>query len=57
MKVFIGSVIIVILLGIGLWLLLSPTYKKVGSTAKKYKKFWGETENGNSTDARKKETE
>ncbi|MGP4079623.1 hypothetical protein ACTWQL_06860 [Pseudalkalibacillus sp. R45] len=55
MKVFIGSVIIVILLCIGLWLLLSPTYTKVGKAAKKYKNFWGEKENGNSTDARKKE--
>jgi hypothetical protein len=56
MKVFIGSIIVLVLLCIGLWLLLSPSFKKVGKAAKKYENFWGETENGNRTHARK-ETE
>ncbi|WLD92544.1 hypothetical protein [Alkalihalobacillus sp. AL-G] len=57
MKVFIGSIIIVILLCIGLWFLLSPSYKKVGKAAKKYKNFWGETQNGNSRENRKETDE
>jgi hypothetical protein len=47
MKVFIGSFIIIILLAIGIWFLLSPTYKKVGNVAKKYNDFWeGEEKDG-----------
>lgn len=47
MKVFIGSVIVVILLLIGFWLLMSPTFHIVGSKAEKIKnKLEGETENG-----------
>ena len=47
MKVFIGSVIVVVLLLIGFWLLMSPTFSLVGSKAEKVKnKIEGETENG-----------
>ena len=37
MKVFIGSIIVVIFLIIGFWLLMSPTFKLVGSKAEKIK--------------------
>lgn len=47
MKVFIGSVIVVILLLIGVWLLMSPTFSLVGSKAEKIKKkLEGETNRG-----------
>ncbi|WP_180954608.1 hypothetical protein [Bacillus sp. V5-8f] len=47
MKVFVGSIIVVILLCIGIWLLLSPSFKKVGDTARKVKKKLREDKDGN----------
>jgi hypothetical protein len=47
MKVFIGSILVIILIGIGVWFMLSPTYKKVGGAAKKYNDYLkGEDKNG-----------
>lgn len=37
MKVYIGSVIVVIIILFGVWLMLSPSFKKVGDTASKIK--------------------
>ncbi len=37
MKVFIGSIIVLFLIGAGIWLVLSPSFKKVGETASKAK--------------------
>lgn len=37
MKVFIGSVLVLLLIGAGIWLMLSPSFKKVGETASKVK--------------------
>ncbi|WP_199484553.1 hypothetical protein [Peribacillus glennii] len=47
MKVFIGSSIVVILLCIGIWLMLSPSFKKIGDTAKRIKEKLGGDEDGN----------
>lgn len=52
MKVFIGSVIVLLLIGAGIWLLLSPSFKKVGETASKVKENFKEEDNGE-TNARK----
>ena len=46
MKVFIGSIIVIILIGIGIWLMLSPSFKKVGDTAHKLKGKLKEDEDG-----------
>ena len=45
MKVFIGSVIVLLLIGAGIWLMLSPSFKKVGETASKVKENFKEDEN------------
>ncbi|MGN1400636.1 MAG: hypothetical protein ACI4XL_03965 [Bacillus sp. (in: firmicutes)] len=37
MKVWIGSIIVVVLLIIGLWLLLSPSFSNIGGAAQKMK--------------------
>ncbi|WP_169829339.1 hypothetical protein [Domibacillus antri] len=37
MKVFIGSIFVILLIGAGIWLMLSPSFKKVGETASKVK--------------------
>ncbi|AEB23809.1 hypothetical protein QRX25_08735 [Bacillus sp. L381] len=42
MKVMIGSIILLVIIGFGLWLMLSPIFKQVGSKAKKFKKSWEE---------------
>ncbi|MBT2575183.1 hypothetical protein J7E26_14705 [Bacillus sp. ISL-51] len=42
MKVIIGSIILLVIIGFGLWLMLSPIFKQVGSGAKKFKKSWEE---------------
>ncbi|WP_170941864.1 hypothetical protein [Bacillus sp. FJAT-42315] len=46
MKVFIGSIIVILLLGFGVWLMLSPSFKRVGDTAYKLKKKLKEDDNG-----------
>ncbi|AKQ73187.1 hypothetical protein SFC27_02500 [Bacillus licheniformis] len=38
MKVMIGSIILLLIIGFGVWLMLSPLFKKVGSGATKIKK-------------------
>lgn len=38
MKVMIGSVILLMIIGFGVWLMLSPLFKKIGSGAGKIKK-------------------
>ncbi|ARW06936.1 hypothetical protein P8907_19255 [Bacillus atrophaeus] len=45
MKVIIGSIILLVIIGFGLWLMLSPFFKKVGSGASKFKKSWEEDRN------------
>jgi hypothetical protein len=57
MKVFIGSIIVVGLLCVGIWLLLSPTYKKVGNAAKKYNKFWEDEKHNGRNHTRKDDRE
>ncbi|WP_419884276.1 hypothetical protein ACN6MY_15025 [Peribacillus sp. B-H-3] len=47
MKVLIGSIIVVLLLCLGAWLIISPAFTKVGDTAKKMKKNLEEDKNGN----------
>ncbi len=37
MKVMIGSIILLVIIGFGLWLMLSPIFKQVGSGAKNSK--------------------
>ncbi|MDQ0214640.1 putative RDD family membrane protein YckC [Oikeobacillus pervagus] len=46
MKIWIGSVLVIALLGVGFWLLLSPSFKKVGDTAQKVKKYIEEDDDG-----------
>jgi len=46
MKVYIGSIIVVIIILFGVWLMLSPSFKKVGDTASKIKGNIEEEENG-----------
>lgn len=46
MKVFIGSVIIILIIGFGVWLMLSPSFKRVGDTAHRLKEKLEEDENG-----------
>ncbi|WP_019242183.1 MULTISPECIES: hypothetical protein [Bacillus] len=46
MKVIIGSIIVVIFICIGVWLILSPSFKSVGDTAYKLKKKIEEDDNG-----------
>jgi hypothetical protein len=48
MKVFVGSLLVVILICVGIWLMLSPSFKKVGDTAHKLKQKLEEDENGDS---------
>lgn len=47
MKVFIGSVIVLLLIGAGIWLMLSPSFKKVGETVSKVKENLKEDSDGN----------
>ncbi|WP_179865468.1 MULTISPECIES: hypothetical protein [unclassified Bacillus (in: firmicutes)] len=52
MKVILGSIIIILLLLFGLWLLLSPTFEKIGDKTVKVKNILKEKEekqNGNSS--------
>lgn len=44
MKVIIGSIIVIFLLGIGIWLIMSPSFKHVGDTAYKLKEKLKEEE-------------
>ncbi|WP_199880781.1 hypothetical protein [Bacillus massiliglaciei] len=45
MKVIIGSVLVILLICIGIWLILSPSFKKVGEKAFELKqKFEEETD-------------
>ena len=46
MKVYIGSIIVVLIILFGVWLMLSPSFKKVGNSASKLKESIGEEENG-----------
>lgn len=46
MKVFIGSIIVILLICFGIWLILSPSFSKVGNTAQKLKEKLEEDENG-----------
>ncbi|MCI2253065.1 hypothetical protein RG959_05625 [Domibacillus sp. 8LH] len=46
MKVFIGSIIVLLLIGAGIWLMLSPMFNKVGETADKVKNRLKEEEHG-----------
>ncbi len=46
MKVIIGSVIVILLLGFGIWLMLSPSFEKIGETAEKMKGKLEEDKNG-----------
>lgn len=48
MKVFIGSVIIVLIICFGIWLMLSPSFKKVGDTAHRLGEKLKEDEDGTS---------
>lgn len=54
MKVFIGSVIVLLLIGAGIWLLLSPSFKKVGETASKVKENFKEEDNGETNTEKEK---
>ncbi|MEH6945385.1 hypothetical protein [Bacillus sp. JJ722] len=47
MKVVIGSIIVIFLLGIGIWLIVSPSFKHVGDTAYKMKKKLKEEDDDN----------
>ncbi|MGC4376389.1 hypothetical protein WD019_05525 [Fictibacillus sp. Mic-4] len=44
MKVFIGSLLVVGLIGFGVWLILFPSFKKIGGAAEKIKNFLGDDE-------------
>ncbi|MFS0782150.1 hypothetical protein [Bacillus sp. 1P06AnD] len=46
MKVWIGSVIVIILLLIGVWFMLSPSFRKIGETAQNFKSKLEEEEDG-----------
>ena len=46
MKVIIGSIIIVLLICFGIWLMFSPSFSKVGDTAQKLKHKMEEDEDG-----------
>ena len=48
MMVFIGSVLVLLLIGVGIWLVLSPSFKKVGEAASKVKGNLKEGQDGNS---------
>jgi hypothetical protein len=50
MKVFIGSILVLLLIGAGIWLMLSPSFKKVGEKASKVKENLKEDSNGISED-------
>ncbi|GIN25435.1 hypothetical protein NSQ93_22070 [Bacillus sp. FSL W8-0445] len=45
MKVVIGSLIILFIFAFGVWLMLSPTFGKVGKQATKIKKIMEEDKN------------
>ncbi len=45
MKVFVGSVIIILLIGFGIWLMLSPSFKRVGDKAYRLKEKIKEDDN------------
>lgn len=49
MKVVIGSLFVIALLGFGIWLVLSPTFKKVGDSAKKIKDYLEDEEDNDGT--------
>ncbi|WP_173719817.1 hypothetical protein [Bacillus massilinigeriensis] len=49
MKVFIGSLFVIALIGFGVWLVLSPSFKKVGDSAKKVKDYLDNEEDNNGT--------
>ncbi|WP_197076560.1 hypothetical protein [Domibacillus indicus] len=55
MKVFIGSVIVLILIGAGIWLMLSPSFKKVGEAASRVKENFKEDENGKGNTGKEKQ--
>lgn len=44
MKVYIGSIIVIILIGFGVWLMLSPSFKMFGESAHKLKRSIREDE-------------
>ncbi|WHY73628.1 hypothetical protein [Fictibacillus enclensis] len=46
MKVLIGSIIVVLVICFGVWLILSPSFKKVGDTAQKLRENVQGEENG-----------
>ncbi|MDM5198048.1 hypothetical protein QUF84_08190 [Fictibacillus enclensis] len=46
MKVLIGSIIVVLVICFGVWLILSPSFKKVGDTAHKLRENVQGEENG-----------
>lgn len=46
MKVWIGSVLVVLVLCFGVWLMLSPSFKKVGDSASKLKEKMQEEQDG-----------
>ncbi|MCK6256211.1 hypothetical protein LCY76_06300 [Fictibacillus sp. KIGAM418] len=46
MKVLIGSILIVLVLCFGVWLILSPSFKKVGDKATKFKEKLQEEQDG-----------
>lgn len=55
MKVFIGSVVVLLIIGVGIWLMLSPSFKKVGETASKVKEQFKEEENGDDNTEQEKQ--
>ncbi|MDN4074217.1 MULTISPECIES: hypothetical protein [Fictibacillus] len=46
MKVWLGSMLLVLVLCFGVWLILSPSFKKVGVTATKLKEKLQEEQDG-----------
>ncbi|WP_187119435.1 hypothetical protein [Bacillus testis] len=46
MKVWIGSVIVILLIAAGVWVMLSPSFTKIGETAEKLKGKAEEEEDG-----------
>ena len=55
MKILIGSIIVVFLILIGIWLILSPTFKLVGSKAQKIKRKLEEDDANGECDTNQKE--
>lgn len=54
MKVIIGSIIVIILLGIGIWLMMSPSFQQIGDTVYKLKKKLKEDEDDGERDNNEK---